>query len=47
MNYVIMKRTVMSTFPPISIKTTNHWTQKRPCHLLMEIQVLDWDRDKN
>jgi len=24
-----------------------HWTQKRPQHMMLEIQVLAWDRHKN
>jgi hypothetical protein len=24
-----------------------HWTKKKPRHMTLEIQVLDWDRHKN
>jgi len=24
--------------------TSNHWTEKRPRHLTLEIKVLSWDR---
>ena len=24
-----------------------HWTQKRPWHMTLEIQILAWDRHKN
>jgi len=27
--------------------TITHWTQKRPWHMALEIQVLAWDRHKN
>jgi len=27
--------------------TSYHWTLKRPCHMMLEIQVLVWDRHKN
>jgi len=40
--------------PRISTKQTitshlnwTHWTQKRPRHMMLEIQILAWDRHKN
>ena len=34
--------------PPINWPLTfNHWTQKRPWHMTIEIEVLAWDRHKN
>ena len=41
-----------STIPPISTNekppvTSNNWTQEKPWHMALEIQVLDWKRHKN